>query len=61
MLGAVVFRYVLNKGTPALNPRPVAPAGTLAADEFRTQAATWLGRELHGIFDVTAFTVMTRR
>lgn len=36
VLGAVVFRYVLNKGTPAVNPRPVAPAGALAADEQST-------------------------
>jgi S1-C subfamily serine protease len=35
-LGAVVFRYVLNRGTPAVNPRPVAPAGTLASDEQST-------------------------
>src|SRR3954451_18018573 len=34
-LGAIAFRYVLNKGTPAVESRPVAPA-TLAADEQST-------------------------
>jgi S1-C subfamily serine protease len=33
LLGAVVFRYMLNRGTPAIDARPVAPAGNLASDE----------------------------
>jgi S1-C subfamily serine protease len=35
VIGALLFRYVLNRGTPALEPRPVAPA-TLAGDEQAT-------------------------
>jgi len=33
LVGGTVFRYVLNRGTPAVDPRPVAPQGELAADE----------------------------
>jgi S1-C subfamily serine protease len=33
LVGGLVFRYVLNRGTPAVDPRPVTPAGDLAADE----------------------------
>lgn len=36
VLGALLFRYVLNRGTPALDARPVVPAGSLAADEKST-------------------------
>ena len=36
MLGAVLFRYVLNRGTPAVDPRPVAPPATMASDELLT-------------------------
>src|SRR3954464_2984326 len=31
--GGVGFRYVINRGTPALDARPVQPAGELAGDE----------------------------
>ena len=34
--GGVGFRYVINRGTPQLDPRPVQPAGELAADERST-------------------------
>lgn len=36
VIGALLFRYVVNRGTPAVNPRPVVPTGTLAADEQST-------------------------
>jgi S1-C subfamily serine protease len=36
VMGAFLFRYVLDRGKPTLEPRPVVPAGTLAADEKST-------------------------
>ena len=33
LIGGLLFRYVINRGTPATDPRPVTPAGDLAADE----------------------------
>jgi S1-C subfamily serine protease len=36
LIGALTFRYVLNRGTPALEPRPVAPPTTMASDEQLT-------------------------
>jgi S1-C subfamily serine protease len=33
LLGGLLFRYVINRGTPATDARPVTPAGDLAADE----------------------------
>jgi S1-C subfamily serine protease len=36
VIGALLFRYILNRGTPAVDARPVVPAGTLAADEQST-------------------------
>ena len=36
MIGALLFRYVLNRGTAAIESRPVVPAGSLAADEKST-------------------------
>jgi S1-C subfamily serine protease len=33
LVGGLVFRYVLNRGTAATDSRPVTPAGDLAADE----------------------------
>jgi S1-C subfamily serine protease len=36
VMGALLFRYVLNRGTPAVEPRPVAPPATMASDEQLT-------------------------
>jgi S1-C subfamily serine protease len=36
LIGALLFRYVLNRGTPAVDPRPVAPPTTMASDEQLT-------------------------
>ncbi|HEY7117153.1 MAG TPA: trypsin-like peptidase domain-containing protein [Tepidisphaeraceae bacterium] len=36
VIGALVFRYVINRGTPAVESRPVTPAGDLAGDEKAT-------------------------
>ncbi|MDB5319252.1 MAG: HtrA2 peptidase [Phycisphaerales bacterium] len=36
VIGALLFRYVLNRGTPAVDPRPVAPPTTMASDEQLT-------------------------
>jgi S1-C subfamily serine protease len=36
VIGALLFRYVLNRGTPAVQPRAVAPPATMASDEQLT-------------------------
>jgi S1-C subfamily serine protease len=36
VIGALLFRYVLNRGTPAVEPRAVAPPATMASDEQAT-------------------------
>src|ERR1051325_11180390 len=36
ILAILVYRYVIDRGTPAVNPRSVAPRGDLAADEKST-------------------------
>jgi S1-C subfamily serine protease len=36
VLAIFIYRYWFDRGTPALNPRPVTPAGNLAQDEQST-------------------------
>lgn len=36
LIGGLLFRYVINRGTPALDARPITPAGDLASDEKTT-------------------------
>src|SRR5690242_20375553 len=36
ILAILVYRYFIDRGTPAVNPRPVAPRGDLASDEQST-------------------------